>query len=64
MADSLTPEQIKNWRNALVGMIGPYAPLMSDSDRQMMCEQMQENFNEQIERAEEPTNSSHAMPGT
>lgn len=30
----LTPEQIKNWRNVLAGMIGPYALLMPDEDVQ------------------------------
>ena len=26
----LTPEQIKNWRKVLCGMIGPYALIMSE----------------------------------
>lgn len=41
---TLTPEQIKNWRNVLLGMIGPYAMLMPDADVQMMRDRMQANF--------------------
>ena len=34
----LTPDQIKNWRNMLLGIVGPYAMLMT-------VEQIQEHVN-------------------
>ena len=37
----LTPEQIKNWRNVLVGMVGPYALIMPDADVQKFRDRMQ-----------------------
>ena len=38
----LTPaQQLDNWRNMLVGMIGPYALLMSESDIQAYKDKMQ-----------------------
>jgi len=37
----LTPEQIKNWRNVLLGMIGPYALLMPDAEVQAMRDKLQ-----------------------
>ena len=42
--DKLTPEQIKNWRNVLCGMLGAYAFLMSDEDVQAMRDTMQEKM--------------------
>jgi len=38
---TLTPEQIKNWRNVLFGIIGPYANLMPDEDVQAFRDKMQ-----------------------
>ncbi len=38
----LTPEQIKNWRTAMVGMLGPYALIMPDEQIQRMRDKMQE----------------------
>ena len=43
-SDKLTPEQIKNWRNVLLGMLGPYALLMPDEDVQKMRDNMQAHF--------------------
>ena len=37
----LTPAQLANWRNMLVGMIGPYALLMLESDIQAYKDEMQ-----------------------
>lgn len=42
----LTPEQIQNWRRVMVGMLGPYALIMSDEDVQRMRDKMQEWCNE------------------
>lgn len=45
-SDKLIPEQIKNWRNVLLGMIGPYALMMPDEDVQKMRDNMQAQFSE------------------
>ena len=45
-SDKLTPEQIKNWRSVLLGMLGPYALLMPDEDVQKMRDNMQSHFSE------------------
>ncbi len=42
MSVTLTPEQIKNWRNVLCTMIGPYALLMSDEQVQRIRDTMQQ----------------------
>lgn len=39
--DKLTPEQIKNWRNALVGILGPWALIMPPEDIQAFRDKMQ-----------------------
>ena len=39
----MTPEQIKNFRSVLVGMIGPYALIMSDEEVIKIKDKMQEN---------------------
>jgi len=44
-SDKLTPEQIVNWRNILVGMIGPYALIMPYEDVQKMRDEMNAHFN-------------------
>jgi len=51
--DKLTPEQIVNWRNILVGMIGPYALIMPYEDVQKMRDEMNAHFN-----ADEPEANS------
>ena len=38
--NKLTPEQIKNWRHVLLGLIGPYALIASDADIQQMRDAM------------------------
>ena len=43
--DILTPEQIKNWRIVLCGMIGPYAMIMPDDDVQAIKDKMQKDAN-------------------
>lgn len=42
---TLTPEQIDNWRNALVTILGPYALLMSDEDVVRARNSMQSSLN-------------------
>lgn len=49
MEQKLTPEQIKNWRNVLFGMIGPYALIAPDEDIQKMRDEMQKRANKQNE---------------
>ena len=44
--EKLTPEQIKNWRQVLVGMIGPYAMIMPDEMVQKLRDKMQKEVNE------------------
>jgi hypothetical protein len=41
----LTPEQIENWRNVLLGMIGPYALIMPAEQVQAMRDKFQEQAN-------------------
>jgi hypothetical protein len=43
--NELTPEQIVNWRNILLGMIGPYALIMPCEDVQKMRDEMNAHFN-------------------
>jgi hypothetical protein len=42
MEGQLTPEQIKNWRTVMIGMLGPYAMLMPDEDVQRLRDRFQE----------------------
>lgn len=42
----LTPEQIRNWRNLLVDMIGPYALIAPVEVIQMYRDRMQEQVNQ------------------
>ncbi len=37
----LTPEQIKNYRSVLCGIIGPYALIMPDEEVQRLRDKMQ-----------------------
>jgi len=46
MVEKLTPEQIKNWRKILAGMIGPYAFLMPDEEVQAIRDRMQARLNQ------------------
>ena len=41
----LTPEQVENWRNVLLGMIGPYALIMPGEQVQAICDSFQEQAN-------------------
>lgn len=43
----LNAEQIKNWRNVLLGMIGPWALMMPDEDVQMMRDEMQRRLGDE-----------------
>lgn len=43
--DKITPEQIKNWRRVLIGMIGPYALIMPDEEVQKFRDKMQAKVN-------------------
>ncbi len=43
--EKLTPEQIKNWRTVLCGMIGPYALIMPDEKVQKIRDNMQATGN-------------------
>jgi hypothetical protein len=40
-AAKLTPEQVKNWRDTLCGMIGPYALVMSEERINKMRDRFQ-----------------------
>lgn len=40
-SEKLTPEQIKNWRNVLFGMIGSYALIMPEEDIEAFRARMQ-----------------------
>jgi hypothetical protein len=44
----MTPEQIKNWREVLCGMIGPYALIMPDEKVIAIRDKMQERVNRGI----------------
>lgn len=39
--ESLTQEQIKNWRTVLIGLVGPWALLMPDAEVQALRDEMQ-----------------------
>ena len=41
----LTPEQIENWRNVLLGMIGPYALIMPVEQVQKWRDKFKEQVN-------------------
>ncbi len=41
----LTPEQVENWRNVLLGMVGPYALIMPVEQVQAMRDKFQEEAN-------------------
>ena len=41
MGDTLTKEQITNWRKVLCGMIGPYAMIMPENEIQLMRDNFQ-----------------------
>ena len=44
----MTPEQIKNWRNILCGMLGPYALIMPEED----IIKMKDNFQKRVNKME------------
>lgn len=49
MEDSkLTPEQIENWRNVLVGMVGPFALFMPDE----LIQEYRDNFQNRVDEEE------------
>lgn len=50
MSDKLTPEQIKNWRNILYGMIGPYTKFMTDEQIQAFRDKMQSDIDKNREK--------------
>ena len=41
----MTAEQIKNWRNVLLGMVGPYALIMPEEEILKIRDVMQEKAN-------------------
>lgn len=41
MSEILTKEQVQNWRQVLLGMIGPYALLMPDEQVQAFRDRFQ-----------------------
>ena len=43
--DTLTPEQVENWRRVLLGMIGPCALMMPIKDIQRFRDKMQKDVN-------------------
>ena len=55
MTKKLTPEQIKNWRKILAGMVGPYAFLMPDEEVQAIRDRMQARLDKMIDTDSEAT---------
>ena len=49
----LTPEQIKNWREVLCGMIGPYGLMMPAEEVQRLRDTMQSRLESLPEREKE-----------
>ena len=43
--DKLTPEQVENWRNVLLGMIGPAALILPADKIQAIRDNMQRQAN-------------------
>ena len=52
VSDKLTLEQIKNWRNILCGLVGPYARFMSDEQIQAYRDKMQSGLNRKKSKAQ------------
>ena len=50
--EKLTPEQVENWRKAMVGMLGPYALIMPVEQIQAMRDKMQEWCDEEATKGE------------
>ena len=48
----MTPEQIKNFRSVLVGMIGPYALIMPDEEIVAMRDKFQERLDDGLDTIE------------
>ncbi|MBU2685533.1 MAG: hypothetical protein KKF27_20020 [Gammaproteobacteria bacterium] len=46
MSETLTYEQIKNWRRMLFSMIGPYALIAPDEEIQALRNELQSQFQE------------------
>lgn len=46
---TLTPEQVKNWRNILCGMLGPYALIMSEEQ----IEKFRDTFQDKVNKRED-----------
>jgi len=44
--DKLSAKQIKNWRDILCGIIGPYALIASDTEIQQLHDKFQEQIND------------------
>jgi len=42
--EKLTPEQIENYRKVLVGILGPYALIMSDEQVQQFRDRLQKTI--------------------
>jgi len=53
MSKPLTSEQIENWRRVLLGMIGPYALLMSPKQIQRYRDRFQDNLHNNVVKGEE-----------
>jgi hypothetical protein len=49
----LTPEQIKNWREVLCGMIGPYGLMMPPEEVQRLRDTMQSRLESLPEKEKE-----------
>lgn len=48
----LNAEQLRNWRNVLLGMMGPWALMMPDDDVQQMRDEMQRHVGDESANAE------------
>ena len=48
----LTEDQIKHWRNVLLGMIGPYALIMSEDEINILRDGMQERLDQEAQNGD------------
>lgn len=48
LANQMTPEQIKNWRQILLHMVGPFALLMEDEMVQEFRDRIQARVHEEL----------------
>jgi hypothetical protein len=49
--NKLTPDQIANWRKMLLGLVGPYAMLMSDEEIHRVRDDLQSRVGEESDES-------------